>query len=281
MTPPSNTAQEHPDELLAGYVEGSSTVAERALVDAHLAACSQCREELDLATAARTALASLPELEPPGLGAGGLLQAEQDGPLERPDSVVLPLPERGGGRERRTAWVPALAAAAIVVIAGLLTVPILLRGGGGGNAAAPSKEFAQTPAASPIPALVDTGASYTPASLNSLAKELAPAAREKAAAAPGATPAAGTPTTGSDRSALSGAATDQAGQAMSQAAMDCLASGGGLSSSAVPLYLEAAKFKGVPAYVGAFFTTGARLNFSLVAVSRTGCQPLYTLTRPA
>jgi hypothetical protein len=59
---------EHPEELLAGYVEGSLDSDERALVDAHLASCDRCREEVALAEGARAALAGLPELEaPPGI----------------------------------------------------------------------------------------------------------------------------------------------------------------------------------------------------------------------
>jgi Putative zinc-finger len=56
---------DHPEELLAAYVEGTLGSDERALVDAHLSTCDRCREEVPLAGEARTALVALPELEPP------------------------------------------------------------------------------------------------------------------------------------------------------------------------------------------------------------------------
>jgi hypothetical protein len=55
----------HPEELLAAYVEGTLGADERASVDAHLATCDRCTEEVELAGEARTALAGLSELEPP------------------------------------------------------------------------------------------------------------------------------------------------------------------------------------------------------------------------
>ena len=56
---------DHPEELLAGYVEGTLDSDERALVEAHLSTCDPCREEVALADEARTALGALPELEAP------------------------------------------------------------------------------------------------------------------------------------------------------------------------------------------------------------------------
>jgi hypothetical protein len=260
----------HPEELLAGYVDGSATTVEREAVEAHLASCQQCREEADLATAATTALASLPELDPPGLAGQGLAGLR--------GSVAQTEQSRTTRRDRR-AWVPALAAAAIVVIAGLISLPILLRGGGGPTTAA-SNPAGPTSSESPVPALVDVGASYTPATLNSLAMRLAPAAR-LAEIAP-------TTTSGPTHSAFGPftpgpgkVAAGSADQAASRGALDCLIAGGGLEPDALPVYLEAATFKGVPAYIGAFARPGSRLNLVVVAVSRGTCQPLYTLSRPA
>jgi anti-sigma factor RsiW len=56
---------DHPEELLAGYTEGSLGADERARVEAHLATCDACQEEVDLAAEGLTTLSSLPELEPP------------------------------------------------------------------------------------------------------------------------------------------------------------------------------------------------------------------------
>jgi anti-sigma factor RsiW len=277
---------DHPEELLAGYVDGSATPQEREAIEAHLVSCQKCREEAGLATAARTALASLPQLDAPGLARLGLPGMRRTGLKAVPETIEeathsAPAEQpRTIPRGRRTAWVPALAAAVIVVIAGLISLPFLLRGGGGG-ATAGSKSVAPGPSASPVPALVDVGASYTPATLNSLAKRLAPAAR-LAELAPSTTPGATQPAFGPGLTpGLGRVATDSADRAASHGALDCLVSGGGLEQDALPVYLEAATFKGVPAYIGAFARPGSRLNLVVVAVSRGTCQPLYTLSRPA
>jgi anti-sigma factor RsiW len=57
---------EHPEELLADYVEQSLGAGERARVEAHIVTCDRCREEVELAIDARGALLSLPDLEAPG-----------------------------------------------------------------------------------------------------------------------------------------------------------------------------------------------------------------------
>ena len=62
----------HPDELLAGYVDGSATPGERRIVEEHLAGCATCQEEVELAGAARAALVALPELGAPGLAEAGV-----------------------------------------------------------------------------------------------------------------------------------------------------------------------------------------------------------------
>ena len=55
----------HPEELLAGYVDGTLSAKDRAAVEAHLAACSRCSREVELARGARTALRSLTEVPAP------------------------------------------------------------------------------------------------------------------------------------------------------------------------------------------------------------------------
>ena len=56
---------DHPEELLADYVEGTLDAEPRARVEDHLAGCNRCREEIELATDAQSALRSLPELDAP------------------------------------------------------------------------------------------------------------------------------------------------------------------------------------------------------------------------
>jgi hypothetical protein len=56
---------EHPDELLASYVDDDLGRKDRALAEAHLAVCERCRLEVSIARRARAALVSLPEVRPP------------------------------------------------------------------------------------------------------------------------------------------------------------------------------------------------------------------------
>ena len=46
----------HPEELLAGYVDGTLSAQERAAVEAHVAGCARCSREIALASSARSAL---------------------------------------------------------------------------------------------------------------------------------------------------------------------------------------------------------------------------------
>lgn len=65
----------HPEDLLAGYVDGTLTQDERAGVGAHLSDCAVCREEVELAGRAVTALSALAE-EPVPFGVTGPVLAE-------------------------------------------------------------------------------------------------------------------------------------------------------------------------------------------------------------
>jgi Putative zinc-finger len=64
----------HPDSSLAAYVEGTATSRERATAEAHLATCVVCRKEVTRARRARTALASLGEVESPGIDVAVVMQ---------------------------------------------------------------------------------------------------------------------------------------------------------------------------------------------------------------
>lgn len=55
----------HPEELLTGYVDGTLPPRERAVVEAHVAGCVRCGREIGLATTARSALRSVPEVPAP------------------------------------------------------------------------------------------------------------------------------------------------------------------------------------------------------------------------
>ena len=76
----------HPLEQLAPYVDGSLTGPERLEVERHLASCAQCRSEVAVASEARAALRSMPEVEVPtdlgvpALEAMGTGEAHHPGP---------------------------------------------------------------------------------------------------------------------------------------------------------------------------------------------------------
>ncbi len=55
---------ERTEELLSAYLEGELAPAERAEVEAHLAACPECAELAALVREGMSAAAALPELEP-------------------------------------------------------------------------------------------------------------------------------------------------------------------------------------------------------------------------
>lgn len=97
----------HPEESLAGYVDGTVSSRERAAVDAHLSDCARCREEVALGAGARGALGSVPEVAvPPDLATAALEAARASRPHRR-DSVP---------GWYRLAGVAAAAAAALVVV---------------------------------------------------------------------------------------------------------------------------------------------------------------------
>lgn len=99
---------------LGVYVLGAIDPAERAMVDAHLATCRDCRDEL-------AGLASLPALlarvDPEELNR---IEAESGAPadLEPPAQLIGTVLDLAAARRRRSRWRYAAAAAAVVAMAG-------------------------------------------------------------------------------------------------------------------------------------------------------------------
>jgi len=74
----------HPHELLAEYVDGALAEGERAVVEAHLRDCPECRAEVGPAGSARRALGSLTDGPVPvGLGAAAIAEAAGAHPMQR------------------------------------------------------------------------------------------------------------------------------------------------------------------------------------------------------
>jgi Putative zinc-finger len=118
---------EHPEILLAEYAEGTLTPEGEAEVEAHLAKCATCREELALAREARAALGTLPE-------------------VPAPEGLTLNVRRRARrpGTPRLSRLVGA-AAAAVLLASGVLVV-IAVTGGDESRVAQRDRGSAQPPA---------------------------------------------------------------------------------------------------------------------------------------
>jgi hypothetical protein len=275
-----DTDKLHPDELLAGYVDGSAPPDERRAVERHVAACERCRSETELAASARAALVSLPELEAPGLADAGL-DAFRREPAEEfaagRSTGRESLLSRIRARPSRIHWDRVALGAGLAAAAGLFVIFIAVGLTRSGQRASNGPALAASPV-SGLPRVIDRGATYSPITLQALSSQLrAPAAQGKTLnLAPTGPPLDRfAPASGEQANAPS-PATNVSGPA---SVLACLRTGTGLLSSAQPIYLEAADFQGTPAYVGAFVlppaASGSSPHLIVVAVSRTGCQPLY------
>jgi len=249
-----DTPMTHPEEQLAAYVDGSASPPERDAVEAHLASCALCREELELARSARSVLSVLPELEAPGLAADGLAA------LRRPPEPI-PIRESRARTWERLAWGTGLAAAAAIAAVFLVMSGFLSDGDGDFEAAGPAATSA------PEQAVVQQGGDHTADSLAALARSLAAEAR-----------AAEDSDTGTVLRGDEAGAPAATRAAAAEEIVDCVQRGAGLGPGVQPSYLEEATFQGAPAYIGAFLVPGAGDSpghLELVAVSRGECQPLY------
>jgi anti-sigma factor RsiW len=114
----------HPSDLLMDLVDGSISPEDRGVVDAHLASCASCRQDVALAVAARDALRSLPAPDVPlGLGDAAIAEAEQRAREVAP--AVAPLRGRGGRAEAPAwyRWAGAAAAAAAILMIVVVALP--------------------------------------------------------------------------------------------------------------------------------------------------------------
>jgi anti-sigma factor RsiW len=254
----------HPQDLLATYVDGEASEAERAEVDALLSACSECRGEVDLAVQARAALQSLPQLDAP------TLRVE---PLATTTAAAARQPASTGravlARVREWSWDRVAWGAGLVAAASLVALFVLVQSSGG----PPQQQAARAPqsGAESDQGLTAAGRNYTPASLDALAKRLVASERttlgfqEQQTPAPAAVP---------KRS-------QQPTADVGDRARDCLRRGGGLPPRARPTHVEEAAFRGVPAFIGAFESgsPGGGRYLLVLAVDHRTCDALYVINR--
>jgi hypothetical protein len=274
MTNENEARTEHPEELLAGYADGSASPDERRTVEAHLVGCSHCREELVLARTARAALTSLPELEGPGLTVADLEAPQSAGAAQPPvDEVATQRQARQNRRQRqwKGSWAALGGVAAVLVL--LAVIPLVLSKGsslqsGSGNDA----RRAAGPAEAAAYPVHDRGIDYDQASVRALAEQLANnrGVRESGDSDTPSRALLSAPTP-------SGRIVDVA----SSRVVQCAIRGAGLPANTVPSYLEIARYQGTPAYVVAVLSKGGSKSHLIVyVVSQQVCNFLFEADQP-
>jgi hypothetical protein len=232
------TDDRHPEELLAGYVDGTLTDRERAAVESHLSTCLRCREESALAMRAVDSVREMPE-EPVPLGVMSPVTAE----IERRASRTPSRP-----RSQRVLGLAAglAVAAAFVGLLGVWVLPNLgvrgaasdnAAGGAAVEAAAPNATATQAGGAPAFGASKAVGLEHQ--STNYDQRELEHLATRTADDA-----ASGT---------VRGAA-GSAQPATTDSASACLARGTGLEPQAVLVRLISARYGKDPALIGVYLT---------------------------
>ena len=248
----------HPEELLAGYVDGSLGQSERMIVAEHLSGCGLCREEVALAGRARTKLRDLPEEPAPAQISQVVTRAMAEG---------APAETAGGRAPARYRVLAALAAAAVVA---LIAVTLHHWGGsdsrtnslaaGDGTAQSTNKQVVLPQALGGALRLEIQGTDYTAASAARLMQRSpAPSPVETSNGYFGA----GSPSFGTD--------------AAGKSALSCLQTAfQGIPGE--PVRLIQATFQGQPAYIGIYIEgPGAGLPADTVTVrvaSRASCTVL-------
>ena len=265
----------HPEQPLADYVEGTLAERERALLHEHLSTCAVCREELELARNAVSALAKLEE-RPVPLGVTGPVLAEAKRRFERRHTVVW----------QRFQWGAGIAAAAALV----LVVALNLGGNGadpairaeGGRAGVATSDAAAEPEQFEV--IEKRDRNYAEADVREFAEQAARTARVSDSGEEAA-PSAGNAFGGGSAGATMAA--DAAVDLVTAApAIECL------RSAEVPLddpgdrllSVIEARFAGTPAYFAALLdSTGEGQPADTVivwVVDRRDCQILSFVTKP-
>jgi anti-sigma factor RsiW len=246
----------HPDELLADYVDGTLPAAQRADVEAHLASCARCREEVSLASAGRKALRSAGDVPVPS-GIADRAIADAGAPADLDAARRSRSPQR---------WLGAAAAIAAVVVLVAVAAPKLgtspstVAAAGAGAEGATDASFA-----------VATGVEVTQ---DDVASDDLAALAATAGGVQGPEAAAGG--SGAAVPTLTPVRTDAA--ALPQATA-CLTHAFGDSPGTLTRVV-AVDYEGTPAYLG-FYAVGPgaglpATRIQLLVASVDGCRPLAT-----
>ena len=244
----------HPEELLAGYVDGTLSSEDRAVVDAHLSSCERCRREVAQARVAVAALGGLPEAPAPsGLGARAMAELGSGGGV--PKTTSAPRWQRWAA--------PAAAAAAILLVATLVLPKI---GGGGATSADGASASAPVTAVGSGTATLELSSeNFQPDTLGALASDAVAKLAAGAAGVQTEASGAGSParTAGPGAAAKATACIREAFQQV----------------PGTPVRLIEAKFQGQPAYIGFYAESpgvGQPVDALTVRVASVqGCEILH------
>jgi hypothetical protein len=244
----------HPEELLAGYVDGTLLPPERVAVDTHLSSCDRCRREVALAAAARRAVGALADVPAPAGVASRALEEAGAIAVRGRDGV-----DRIPRTYRFAAVVAAVAAVALVLLV-VLPKPRGTENDGREAAAARGGQASETFAGAGAQALEIQDTDYDAASLETLANR---SKQATALASPTAADAAAAPRFGTY---------DQTGKALA-----CLQRGAPDAGNGLTRLIQA-RFQGTPAYV-AVFLQGPGANqppdkVTVWVVAKKGCRIL-------
>jgi hypothetical protein len=270
-----SSASTHPDELLAGLVDGTLTPAERAEVQSHLDGCERCRADIRKAESARRALGALPEVEP--LWGVGRAAVEEAGKSRREH------------RFRRFAPAAGVAAAALLLVGlGFAVLRGPMGGGGGSNAAqAPALGGSSAPAApqargASAPLIQRANENFDAKAIESLAASYS-ASKDfgRVAVQPAPVP---TPSAAEDGPGVESATPSLAPQTRpvrlsdEDAVVACVNSAAGLDRSVRPARVIVARFDEKPALIGIYLSgPGADqpADLLVVWVASRECQFLH------
>lgn len=229
----------HPEELLAGYADGSLSDKERAAVESHLSSCARCREESELSMRSVATLRQIEQVPVP-VGVMSPVTAE----LGRRMSSTRPRPI-----SQRVLWAAggAVAAAFIGVLAIWVLPGIGTNNGAAGSASAPEAASATSAGVTGGGGALSTAGA---ARAHQVTIEHQSTNFDQPALAKLATAAAADVGT----SALGPAADDTTQPSPTRSALTCVGKGAQVEPQDVLVRLIAARFDGKPAYIAVYVT---------------------------
>jgi hypothetical protein len=227
----------HPEELLAGYADGTLNERERRTVETHLAGCRRCRDESALAMRTIARLRELPD-EPVPVGITRPVMAEIADRMSRPSPRPL---------SQRVLWAAGGAIAAAFV--GLLAIWVLPGVGGGGAATSGGGGGGSVEAAGKAAPANDAGGAFgeagSPVVLEHSSTRYDDAAIGRLAEATAASVG---------DHALGGPVAASAEQPAARSALACLSKGAGVEPGDVLVRLISARYGAKPALIGVFLS---------------------------